>query len=80
MTRTFRILALVCLLAPIGHASVAQAELRPQHVAILANAITTVLLSQSITLHSVECRRAKSSSSISHFATSSLAKSTNTSS
>lgn len=38
MTRTFRILALVCLLAPIGHASVAQAELRPQHVAILANA------------------------------------------
>jgi len=38
MTRTFRILTLVCLLAPIGHASVAQAELRPQHVAILANA------------------------------------------
>lgn len=38
MTRSFRRFILPCLLATVGQLSLAQAELRPQHVAILANA------------------------------------------
>lgn len=38
MIRTLRIFSLAWFVIPLSHASVAQAELQPQHVAILANA------------------------------------------